>query len=268
MSTYNTENMGPYIVTVKQFGNSFLPVLLDNLVKEYHFQREDALLVGKSVLKRLEWKFSDNKRQPVQVFQEAISNIVTRETNKYRRLMEKNFGLSKDAFNEMIEKMQNGDESLFEVVFLSHFEFCLSYIQAKYNASYENAYDSSMNAMLSFCRGLKEGTISYGNLQFLFTQMAGQFYFKWIRKEKPKESLEGIDIPEEEDSFDEANLNTLDKAWNLLGKECRQLLENFYYRDDQLREIAKKHEKSPSAMRKQKQRCIEKLREYFIQMNH
>lgn len=74
--------------------------------------------------------------------------------------------------------------------------------------------------------------------------MAGQFYFKWIRKEKPKEPLENIDIPEEEDSFDEANLNTLDKAWNLLGKDCRQLLENFYYRDDQLKEIAKNMKKA------------------------
>ncbi|KAA3623646.1 MAG: sigma-70 family RNA polymerase sigma factor [Bacteroidetes bacterium] len=262
------EKRGPYIVTIEQFWRRFLPKLLSHLIKEYQFKKREADLVGQNVLDRLESKFSGNNSQPVQVFHEALTIIVTRETNKFRRLMDKNFGLSETSFNDMILKMRQGDESIFEVVFLSHFDFCLNYLQGKYKASYENAYDATMNAMVAFCKGLKDESITYGNLKFLFTQMAGQYYFKWIRREKIQEPMPEIDIPEEQDDFEEASLNILDKAWDLLGEGCQKLLENFYYNNSTLIEIAKKHEKSPTAMRKQKQRCIEKLRGYFKQMNH
>jgi RNA polymerase sigma factor (sigma-70 family) len=267
MSTGKMKKMGPYIVTIKQFERRFLPKLRQLLMEEYQFQNREAHDVGQNVVYRLEAKFQENNSQPVQVFQEALTIIVTRETNKYRRLMDKNFGLSKITFNEMVLKMRNGDESIFEVVFLVHFDYCLNYIQGKYKASYADAYDASMDALLAFCKGLKDGTIKYGNLKFLFTQMAGQYYFKGIRKNKIQEPLEDYDIPEEEINFEEASLDILDKAWELLGEQCRQLLENFYYNNSSLTEIAKKREKSPSAMRKQKQRCIEKLRGYFKQMN-
>lgn len=267
MSTQKRKNMGPYIVTIKQFEKRFLPKLLQILTDEYQFQNKEAQDLGQNVVNRLEASFSGNNSQPVQVFQEALTIIVTRETNKYRRLMDKNFGLSEIAFNEMIHKMKNGDERIFEVVFLSHFEYCLNYIQGKYKASYENAYDASMNALLAFCKGLKDGSITYGNLKFLFTQMAGQYYFKWIRKDKNQEPLEGIDMPEEVNNFEQSSLDKLDKAWELLGDQCKNLLENVFYNKKPLTEIAKKHEKSPTAMRKQKQRCMEKLRGYFKQMN-
>lgn len=259
--------MRPYIVTVKQFGCSFLPVLVKVLVDEYEFRHTDARHVGRNILTRLEGRFGNNT-MPVTVFHEAIGNIVVRETNKFRRLMDKNFGLSEEVFEQMVVKMRNGDEQLFEAIFLAHFKSCLSYVQTRYNATYENAYDASMNALVSFCTGLKEGSIGYGNLRFLFTQMAGQYYLKWIRKETPKESIEGIDVPEEDTSFDHKNLDIMDKAWELLGSECKKLLEHFYHKGDQLKDIAKKHEKNPSAIRKQKQRCINRLRGYFVQMNH
>ena len=182
--------------------------------------------------------------------------------------MDKNFGLSEETFQQLIRKMKKGDDGLFETIFLSHFDICLSYVQTKYNATYPNAYDASMDALLSFCKGLMDGSIGYGNLRFLFTQMAGQYYLKWLRKESPKESIEGIDLPDEEDSFDEKSLFRLGKAWDLLGRECRVLLKAFYYKNDQLKDIAEKHQKNPSAIRKQKQRCIEKLRGYFTQMNN
>ncbi len=260
--------MGAYIVTLKQFGGSFIPKLVDSLVREQQFKKTDARQIGHNIMNRLELKFLNNNIQPIQVFQEAIVNIVLVETNKYRRLMDKNFGLSEDTFNQMIRKMRKGDNALFEAVFLAHFDSCLTYIQTKYNATHQNAYDASMNALLSFCKGLIDESIGYGNLRFLFTQMAGQYYLKWIRKESPKESIEGIDLPDEETSFDEISLNKLDKAWDLLGRECQRLLKAFYYKNDQLKDIAGKHQKSPSAIRKQKQRCIEKLRGYFKQMNN
>ncbi len=222
--TDKVDMMGAYIVTVKQFGGTVFPKLMDQLVEEHQFKWTDAREVGRNVLTRLELKFCNEKNQPVQVFQEAIANIVVRETNKYRRLMDKNFGLSEDSFNEMVGEMNNGDERLFETIFLSHFDFCIGYVQEKYNATYEDAYDASMNALLAFCKGLIDKSIGYGNLRFLFTQMAGQYYLKWIRKERPKEPLEGIDLPEEGNSFDELSLNLLDKAWDLLGKECQKLL--------------------------------------------
>ena len=259
----------PFIfLTIQQFVDFFFPKIVEYLKEEQFFAIKDAQRVGENVINKLKWKFRNNKSQPVQVFQKAMINIVTQETNKYRRLMDKNFGLSEDSFNEMLVLLKNGDEQIFETIFLSHFESCLSYIKFNYKASHEDAYDASMEAMLTFCRNLKEGKVVYGNLQFLFTQMAGQIYLKWIKKESRKEEMGDYDTPEEEDvMFDKGSLHLLGKAWIKLGEGCQDLLKDFYHNENTLKEIADKIGKTSASLRKQKQRCVEKLRVYFTEIS-
>lgn len=254
-------------LTIQQFVDHFFPTLVKHLKEEQFFTLKDAQRVGKNVINRLKWKFRQNKSQPVQVFQEAMINIVTRETNKYRRLMDKNFGLSEDSFLEMIKKLKNGDEEIFEKIFLSHFESCLSYIKFNYKASHEDAYDASMETMLTFCENLKDGKVVYGNLRFLFTQMAGQIYLKWLKKENRKEGMGNYDIEEEEITFDKESLDLLGNAWLKLGEGCQGLLKDFYHNKNTLKEIADKIGKTSVSLRKQKQRCIEKLRVYFTEIS-
>lgn len=178
---------------------------------------------------------------------------------------QQNFGLSQTAFDEMLQKMKTGDDDLFEQIFLAQFEETIAYLMRRYNASRTMAYDATMDALLKFRKRLLEGKIVYNNMRFLFTQMAGQFLVTALQKDGKSVALSNEEaIPEIEEKVDEAILDYLDAAWKLLGDQCSKLLENYYYKKIALKELAEKLGKSDAALRKQKQRCLEALRSYFL----
>ncbi len=177
----------------------------------------------------------------------------------------KNFGLSRSAFQELLKALKAGDDDLYQQVFLAHFEDCLRFLKRQYNASHEDAYDASMDGLVAFCDLLKKGRIQYGNLRFLFTQMAGQLYLK-----KRKDDNRLLELTSEWDVADEPDedlppgaLDTFNQAWPQLGKDCQQLLKSFFYDQRKLKEIATQLEKNEATVRKQKQRCVTKLQEIF-----
>ncbi|MEM1319644.1 MAG: hypothetical protein AAGG75_05270 [Bacteroidota bacterium] len=178
-----------------------------------------------------------------------------------------NFGLSLLEFEEMLEKLQAGDETLFKQVFLSQFEDSVQYLIRRYNIHRSLAYDVTMDALLKFRRRLLAGKIGYGNMRFLFTRMASQFLAD-SSKHQTFMLSESEENQEQRPPENEETLNALDWSWNQLGKECRALLENFYYHKIALKIMALRLEKSETAVRKQKQRCLEKLRHYFLKHNH
>ncbi|MEL7222926.1 MAG: hypothetical protein AAGJ93_16510, partial [Bacteroidota bacterium] len=63
--------------------------------------------------------------------------------------------------------------------------------------------------------------------------------------------------------LDSHALETLNKAWVKLGESCKSLLKRFYYQNVTLLEIAGEQNKPAASLRKQKQRCVEKLRLHF-----
>ena len=189
-----------------------------------------------------------------------------KEPTPKMQALRKNFGLTEAQFDQMNATLKQGDNRLFEQTFLAHFQDCMNYLKRNYNASHEDAYDISMDALLEFCRRLKAGKITYGNLRFLFTQMAGQMYLKWVKKQKVVGELAEIEIeatPPEE--VDEEAMNALNQAWEQLGSNCKRMLRSFYYDQVALKKIAEDLGKSDVAIRKQKQRCMEKLRNLFKQ---
>ncbi|MEM9848675.1 MAG: sigma-70 family RNA polymerase sigma factor [Bacteroidota bacterium] len=178
--------------------------------------------------------------------------------------MDKNFGLTKAQFDTLLSALQDGDEQLFEQVFLSHFDSCMQYLMRNYKASHSDAYDVTMDTLLVFHKRMKAGKIAYGNLRFLFTQMAGQHYRRWMKKvpvAKEAEDLLGVDLPEL--SLEQTDLQIFDEAWEDLGDHCKTLLKAFYYDNVSLNTVALQLDKKPAAIRKQKQRCVEKLRVLF-----
>ena len=178
--------------------------------------------------------------------------------------MDKNFGLTQERFEELLTALQDGDEQLFEQVFLSHFDSCMQYLMRNYKATHADAYDVTMDTLLVFHKRMKAGKIAYGNLRFLFTQMAGQHYRRWIKKEAIASEQIGIleyDLPAL--NLDKSDMQIFDFAWDQLGNNCKTILKAFYYDNTSLNDLATKKDKKPAAIRKQKQRCIEKLRVLF-----
>jgi RNA polymerase sigma factor (sigma-70 family) len=176
-----------------------------------------------------------------------------------------NFGLTKNRFEQLLSNLKSGDDRLYQEIFLSHFGDCIQYLKRSCRATQEDAYDASMDALLIFCDRLKKGQIKYGNLRFLFTQMAKQEYFRNQKKENKTSAIpEGFNIAEDqEEKISEEAQFAFDKAWDKIGEECKKLLQAFYYNRVKLKELAFEASITESTMRKQKQRCMTKLQAIF-----
>ncbi len=176
----------------------------------------------------------------------------------------KNFGLSLADFEQVVEELRRGDDQFFQQVILVHFKDCTSYLERNLKASAVEAYDASIDALVIFCKKLRQGKIQYGNLRFLFTQMAIQALSRIRKKKENLVDLEEAAEPEVElDGPDADTLQVLDLAWDQLGDLCQQLLKGFYYDETPLSHLAELLGKSEVATRKQKQRCMQKLQGYF-----
>lgn len=181
-------------------------------------------------------------------------------------IMQKNFGLEKDEFDYMVSKLRLGNQEMFEMVFLKHFDKCMEYLKYNYNASHEEAYDVSMDTLIEFRKGLIASKIQYGNLRYLFTKIAIHRLLRLRKRAQKVEARE--ELPENPVYMDYENkeeLEILNKSLSKLGPECKNLLMQFYYLKVKLNVLAMDMNKSQTAMRKQKQRCVSKLRMHFQQ---
>lgn len=177
--------------------------------------------------------------------------------------MSKNFNLTEDRFNQLRDQLRSGNEELFEQIFLTHFEDCKSFLIKKYNCRPEDAYDASMETMLVFRKKIIEGKIVHDNLRFLFTRMAGQTLIRDLKQRKKEHNLGNQIQPDQQEET--KDYTVLNKAWDKLGEDCKYLLKNFYYNQIPLKEIAEHTDGSYAAIRKQKERCIHRLRQLFKQ---
>lgn len=223
--------------------------------------------IAATVFEALRQRFSDDQMYRIKILWEATDQLVRKEVKMHNQLVFNNFNLSAEEFEQMLAALQNGNEALFEQVFLSHFKACCRFLQDRFNASPTDAYDVSMEALLKFHKRLKEGKIRYGNLRYLFTQMASQIYMKWKRGPQSQAIPENFDlIDESSERFNRETMIIFGKAWQKLCQECQGLLQAFYYDKTPLVDIAKKTGKTDVALRKQKQRCLQKLRKHFQQI--
>jgi RNA polymerase sigma factor (sigma-70 family) len=178
----------------------------------------------------------------------------------------RNFGLTEAEFTALVQQLRQGDDTLYRQVFLAYFSACVEYLCSKHKVPHEMAYDATMDALLDFCHRLRSGKVRYGNLRFLFSQMAGQRLSRLRDDQRSTISLEEgrlellADLTDEESR--QADL-AFAAAWQQLGEGCQRLLAGFYYHQATLRELASEAGRHEGAVRKQKQRCIEKLRHLF-----
>ncbi len=195
----------------------------------------------------------------IESFEESFENI--RQLNIKRQ----NFNLTELDFKNMVAKLMQGDESMFEQIFLFHFEDCIHYLKKHHKAATEIAYDIAMEALLQFRHKLLTYKITYGNLLYLYTKIASQLYVTSLAKEnKVRASISAF--VEIEDDVEE-KLLVIKNAWAILTEEDKKLLEDYYYKDIPLAQIAEVENKSIAALRKQKQRAIKRLRDLF-NINH
>lgn len=183
----------------------------------------------------------------------------------------KNFNLSEEEFYHLLNDLKSGETTLFKQIFLSHAQDCISYLQMKYRASYNDAYDAMLDTMIVYRKRLLEDKISYGNLRFLFLQMASQHYHRMMKSEKQHEEIEHIEdslmSDENTSQYDELQLKNLEKALENMEGDCKEILILNYYKNLKLNDIAEKLGKNYDALRKQKERCVNMLVKIFNSFN-
>lgn len=177
-----------------------------------------------------------------------------------------NFGLSKLEFNEFVNKVRDGDESLFIRVFNIHFKSSVRFIQNKFSISEEVAYDVCMETMLEFRNKLKNGKISYGNVRYLYTKMAVHKYLDDIkRKKKVTEAIDVFMEGSKSLSISETEfLATLNLAIDNLDESQKHMIKEIFYSGKETEQIIEENEISYSTFRKRKQRSLDKLKLTFL----
>ncbi|MEL6969220.1 MAG: sigma-70 family RNA polymerase sigma factor [Bacteroidota bacterium] len=175
---------------------------------------------------------------------------------------DKNFQLSEADFGHLLIRLQQGEEHLFESVFLVQFEPAMNYLKKRFNTEHELAYDTVMTTMTDFFYRLKSGKVKYGNLRYLFNQMLVQEYYRRYKKEWKYEEFDGIDLIDVKDQKEEV-MNLFDQAFTRLGAACQELLRAYYYRGVSYPSLSEQLGKSQAAIRKQKQRCQQHFKSFF-----
>ncbi|WP_299212317.1 sigma-70 family RNA polymerase sigma factor [uncultured Aquimarina sp.] len=176
----------------------------------------------------------------------------------------KNFGLSELLFKKIIVDLKKNDTYFFEQVFLKQFEETMKYLRREYKATHDDAYDATMDTLIEFRARFVEGKLQYGNLRFLFTKMASQMLLRNQRKNRTNvDDILSLSQEEDTEPLESEELSQLNNAWLLLGDSCKQLLTWHFYGKMKLSEIAQEIQKSPATIRKQKERCVQKLKDQF-----
>jgi len=166
-------------------------------------------------------------------------------SNETKSMLDKNFGLTEEEFNKMLKAMKQGNDSLFEHIYLSHYEKCVNYLVKFKHATKEQAYKATMQALLETRKELMQSKLTYQNLAYLFTNKAGKKLGK-IRKLKKEgmliSSIEGMDF-EDSSSFLE-DLQTKEI------KDCVQKAMQELERNELI--VTEKQRKKPSCSQKTK----------------
>lgn len=179
------------------------------------------------------------------------------------KLREKNFGLSESEFTQMVVELQEGDDRLFERIYLAQFQFCQGKLMTFDGMREYEAYDATMEALLYFRRLLIEEKIGYGNLRYLFVRIARQQY---TRSRSKLKVIQGVTADElnladtANFTYEETNFQELDRAFRQLGDNCRYILHEYYFNRRSLQSLAEEEGRASAALRKQKSRCIQRLR--------
>jgi RNA polymerase sigma factor (sigma-70 family) len=180
-----------------------------------------------------------------------------------------NFGLKLTTFSDMLNALQQGDESLFEHVFVKHFSDCRNYLMRECDASADDAYDITVETIINFRKRLIEGKIEYGNLRYYFTKMAKDNFLKLLEKNKrlPVGELVLNEADREDEVSNEFNteqIQYLEKAWTKLNPDCQKLLRSHIYDGLQLKQVALLLNENEANIRKRKERCMDKLKSSFF----
>lgn len=173
---------------------------------------------------------------------------------------------------EIIELIQQNKTPKAIKALYSYFKVIKKYILAN-SGTKQDAEDVFQEALLLTLEKIK-------NPSFNLTASLNTFLFSvsknmWLEVLKTKKHMhefkpENNFVLNDENELQKANdkkLETAETAFLKLGKQCKDLLVNFYYKQLSMQEIARLMGFSTEAVAKnQKYRCLEKAKGFYLQL--
>jgi len=168
---------------------------------------------------------------------------------------------------ELILAIKNNQLDVLTRVYKEVYPKVLGYVRQN-SGNEDQAKDIFQEAFIVGWEQVKSGTFAPQNTTafqgFLF-QVAKNKWLDWVRSSKFKKevSLEGFgqNISEEDREVDlELKYKQLKEGFEKLGENCQDLLNRFYFKKENLSELAKTNGWTHQTAKNNKYRCMEKLR--------
>ncbi len=181
-------------------------------------------------------------------------------------LTDKNFGLTEVEFEALQIQLEQGDEALFERVFVRQFWKMVRRLKSSHQTDQAEAEDAVMEGLLNFRKILLARKVTWGNLEAYLNRIIVTDYQKKQRRNREtavdtfSENIVDNDTPQ----FSNEELAAFKKAWDSLCDKCSTVLRSFYYDELPHQRIAELLGKRNDAVKQDKHRCIEKLRKNFF----
>lgn len=184
-----------------------------------------------------------------------------------------------DIQNNLVIAIKNNNESVLKELYQKNYPKVESLI-LKNNGTKEQAKDFYQEAFIALWKNVKQEKFIPKNetaLQGYLYQIAKNKWTDYLRSSQFKKttSLEGEIMPEENQDDAIKNLLTketeliqLEKGLKKLGEECKTLLKLFYYKKNNLKEIAQIFNIGEASARNKKYRCILHLKQLILEQKN
>ncbi len=185
-------------------------------------------------------------------------------------LSKKNKPLKLHTDTQIIEAIRDNRAGIAKLLYLRYREPFFAWARPRYRANHEDLADSFQEAIIVFYQNVQEGKITelrssiktylfgVGKNLLLKRYDKNKRYLSTDADDAPE--IEGIDVSLEERYDLTHRQKTLQRAFALLGENCRELLTFFYYRNFDNEEIARRMDyKNTDTVKSRKRNCMVKL---------
>ncbi len=175
--------------------------------------------------------------------------------------------------SNLIRLVKQNDSSTIKKIYEDHRTKFIAFA-SQYNLNEDLVLDVYQDAIIALCENIKKGKLD--NLQssvgtYLFS--IGKFMiFQLLKKRKKMHAVEDLNLIDFEfESYDEekddAEVKALRRAIELLGEQCKKVIQLFYYEEKKLDEILTLLKyTNKDVLKSQKSRCMKQLKD-LIQKN-
>ncbi len=213
----------PYTLLLEQLIETKFPriqelsaSILTDVFEKFKYDLAKGFITAKQINKRLEEKTV------------AECKVAIPSENQ----MKQNMGLTKGIFDDLVQELQQGNQALFEKIYLNHFKKCTSYLRSRCGANEEQAHTCTMDALIDIRKDLIQGKINYGNLAFYITRRARMKLFKLKNKKSNSMKMVSIDALMTKGKNQTYKIfeirDLIGKTFSKMCEDCKKLLERKY----------------------------------------